>query len=117
MTIGHQYLDQIPDSLRAAVFGNVGSIIACRAGAADAPILAEQIGLGGADALLDLPNYTAWARLLRNGAPTSPLRLDLYEVPPARRQSAHRLVNASRARFGRPRAEVEARIRKFLGGA
>ena len=28
LTIGHQYLDQLPDQLRAAVFGNAGSIIA-----------------------------------------------------------------------------------------
>ena len=77
LTIGHQCLDQLPDRLRAAVFGNVGSLITCRAGAADAPILAEQIGLGGPDALLDLSNFTAWARLLRNGGPSSPIYLDL----------------------------------------
>ncbi len=115
LTVGHQYLDQLPDPLRAAVFGNVGSMIACRAGAADAPILAEQIGLGGTDALLDLPNFTAWARLLRGGSPTSPIRLDLHDAPRARRSSPHRLIATSRMRFGRPRAEVEARIRKFLG--
>ena len=115
LTIGHQYLEQVPDRLRAAVFGNVGSVIACRAGAADAPILAEQIGLGGADALLDLPNFCAWARLLRRGVPSSPIRLDLYNASPSRRQSAHRLISTSRMRFGRPRAEVEARIRQFLG--
>jgi hypothetical protein len=116
LTIGHQYLDQLPDKLRGAVFGNAGSIIACRPGAIDAPILAEQIGLGGSDALLDLPNFTAWARLLHAGAPTSPIRLDLYDAPRARRPDAHRLVSTSRMRFGRPRAEVEARISKFLGG-
>src|SRR5437016_7783276 len=44
LTIGHQYLEQLPHQLRAAVFGNVGSIIACRTGATDSPILAEQIG-------------------------------------------------------------------------
>jgi hypothetical protein len=115
LTIGHQYLDQLPDQLRAAVFGNAGSIVACRTGAADAPILAEQIGLGGPDALLDLPNFTAWARLLRNGAPTSPIRLDLHDAPRQRRQDAHRLIDTSRMRFGRPRAEVEARISRFLG--
>src|SRR5438045_8286491 len=54
LTIAHQYLDQLPDRLRSAVFGNVGVVVACRTGATDAPILAEQIGLGGADALLDL---------------------------------------------------------------
>ena len=115
LTIGHQYLEQIPDRLRAAVFGNAGSIIACRAGAEDAAILSRQIGLGGPDALLDLANFTAWARLLRGGAPTSPIRLDLYDAPRARRQDTHRLVNTSRLRFGRPRAEVEARISRFLG--
>jgi hypothetical protein len=115
LTIGHQYLEQIPDRLRAAVFGNAGSIIACRAGAEDAAILSRQIGLGGPDALLDLANFTAWARLLRGGVPSSPIRLDLYDAPRARRQDAHRLVNTSRLRFGRPRAEVEARISRFLG--
>ncbi len=116
LTIGHQYLDQIPDRLRSAVFGNAGSIIACRAGAEDATILSRQIGLGGPDALLDLPNFTAWARLLRNATPTSPIRLDLFDAPPVRRQDVHRLIDTSRMRFGRPRAEVERRITKFLEG-
>jgi hypothetical protein len=115
LTTSHQFLAQVPDKLRAAVFGNVGSIIACRTGVEDAPILADQIGLGSPNALLDLPNFTAWARLLHRGAPTSPIRLDLYEPPRARRQSPHRLINTSRMRFGRPRGEVEGRIRRFLG--
>jgi type IV secretory pathway TraG/TraD family ATPase VirD4 len=114
LTVGHQYLSQVPDRLRAAVFGNVGSLVACRVGADDAPILAEQIGLPGPLALLDLPNFVAWAKLLRRGAPTSPIRLDLYDAPPVRRPSAHRLVETSRSRFGRPRAEIEARIERFL---
>ncbi len=115
LTIGHQYLDQLPERLRAAVFGNVGSFVACRPGAADAPALAEQIGLGRPDALLDLPNFAAWARLLKNGVPTSPIRLTLNDAPRPRRQSTHRLIATSRMRFGRPRSEIEARIRKFLG--
>ena len=117
LTIGHQYLEQLPDDLRAAVFGNVGSIVACRIGATDAAIVGEQIGLAAGSALLDLPNFTAWARLLRRGAPTSPLRLDLADAPDARHQSSHRLIKTSRMRFGRPRREVEDRITKFLGMA
>jgi hypothetical protein len=114
LTVAHQYLEQLPERLRAAVFGNVGSMLACRTGAADAPILAEQIGLGGDDALLDLPNFAAWARLLKRGVPTSPLRLDLSPTPTTRRSSPHRLINTSRKRFGRPRKKVEERIRAFL---
>src|SRR5205814_166240 len=114
LTIAHQYLDQLPDELRAAVFGNVGSMLACRTGASDAPILAEQIGLGGADALLDLRNFTGWARLLRGGVSTSPIRLDLYDAPRPSRHDARRLIETSRRRFGRPRQEIEERIGRFL---
>jgi hypothetical protein len=113
LTLAHQYLDQLPDRLRASVFGNTGSIVSCRTGASDAPILADQIGLGGPGALLDLPNFSAWARLLSNGVPTSPIRLAL---PPVLnyRPSAERYIKLSRERFGRPRLEVERRIEKFL---
>jgi hypothetical protein len=114
LTIAHQYLNQLSDELRSAVFGNVGSMLACRTGAADAPILAEQIGPGGDDALLDLPNFAAWARLLKRGVPTSPLRLDLSPAPLSRRSSAHRLIATSAMRFGRPRAQIEERVRRFL---
>ncbi|WP_292534007.1 hypothetical protein [Methylocystis sp.] len=116
LTLAHQYLDQLPLPLRAAIFGNAGSIIACRTGASDAPILAEQIGLGGDDALLDLRNFSAWTRLLRNGAPTSPIPFHLYPAPRPLRPSAHRLIDTNRSRFGRDRTEVEKKIRRFLAG-
>jgi len=116
MTLAHQYLNQLPDQLRSAVFGNAGSIVACRSGAEDAAILAAQIGLNNPDALLDSRNFAAWARLLHGGAPTSPIPFDLYDTPRPRRPDAHRLIATSRQRFGRPRQQVEARIRRFLAG-
>jgi hypothetical protein len=114
LTVANQYLDQLPDQLRAAVFGNVGSLLACRTGATDAPIIAEQLGLGTADALLDLSNFAAWARILAGGVPTSPMRLDLSPAPRPRRPDARRLISTNRSRCGKPRAEVEARISRFL---
>lgn len=89
-------------------------MLACRTGATDAPLIAGQIGLGGADALLDLPNHTAWGRLLADGVPTSPLRVNLYDAASPRRPDASRVIDISRRRFGRPRAEVEERIGRFL---
>jgi hypothetical protein len=114
LTIAHQYLDQVPERLRAAVFGNVGSLIACRTGVTDAAILTEQIGLGVPDALLDLPNFTAWSRLLLGGVPSSPTRFKLHDAPIAPYPDPHRRIEASARRFGRPRAQVEQRIRDFL---
>jgi hypothetical protein len=89
-------------------------MIACRSGADDAPILARQIGLQSPNAILDLANFAAWARLLRHGSPTSPLRLDLYGAPRPLRSSTHRFVATSCMRFGRPREEIEDRITRFL---
>ena len=79
---------------------------------ADVP--SAQIGLGGADALLALPNHTAWARLLSNGVPTSPIRLSLYDAPRAHPPNARPMIEISRDRFGRPRTKIEKRIRRFL---
>jgi hypothetical protein len=116
LTLAHQYLEQLPDPLHAAVFGNAGSVIACRCGAEDAAFLAAQAGLHGADALLDLPNFSGWARLLKDGVPTSPIRFDFFGAPQERRPDAHRLISTSRLRFGRPRQHVETRVRRFLSG-
>ena len=113
LTIAHQYLDQLPEALRNAVFGNVGSMLSCRVGASDADALAAEIGLGNANALIDLPNFSAWARLLCNGVPTSPIRMNLYSAPRSR-NTAKGHIELSRQRFGRPRSEIENRIEKFL---
>ena len=114
LTIGHQYLDQIPDDLRAAVFGNVGSIMACRIGATDAPLSPSRSASAGPMPSSIFRTSPPGRGCSAAGAPTSPLRLDLFDAPRPRRQSAHRLIRTSRMRFGRPRAEVEARISKFL---
>ncbi|MCC0014266.1 MAG: type IV secretion system DNA-binding domain-containing protein [Rhodobiaceae bacterium] len=114
LTLGHQYLDQLPDNLRSAIFGNAGSILACRTGATDAPLLAREIGLQSGEAILDLPNFAAWARLLHDGIPTSPIRINLFDAPQPYRNNADRLIALSRDRFGRDRTGIEEKIARFL---
>jgi type IV secretory pathway TraG/TraD family ATPase VirD4 len=114
LTIGHQYLDQLPLSLRSAVFGNVGSMIACRPGASDAGPIAEQLGVKNPEALLDLPNFEAWAKIMHEGCPIPRLSLKLNTLPAPRRENTSPLVELSRARFGTARAEIEARVARFL---
>jgi hypothetical protein len=52
---------QLPDLLRQAVIGNVGSILAFRIGAEDAQTLHRELGTD-AQALLDTPDYHAWLK-------------------------------------------------------
>lgn len=114
LTLGHQYLAQLPESLRHAVLGNTGSFVAFRLGVEDAPLLAAHLGIDNPEALTDLPNFTAWARTLHNGTPTSAHRIDLYAPPRPLHGSAPKLIANSRVRFGRPRQAIEEKIRRFL---
>ncbi len=80
-TLGHQYTAQLSEPLQAAVFGNVGTVISFRVGAADADVLAQEFypTFRPAD-LMSLPNYRMCVRLLVNGMPTEPFTAET--LPP-----------------------------------
>lgn len=63
LTMAHQYVQQIPDKVLRAVFGNVGTIMALRVGAVDTQILEPLFAptFGHRD-LTCLPNYRAYVR-------------------------------------------------------
>jgi hypothetical protein len=42
LTIAHQYIEQMSDEVRAAVFGNVGTMVTFRVGAYDAEVLEKE---------------------------------------------------------------------------
>ena len=65
----NQFLSQIPELIRYAIIGNVGTIIAFRIGAFDAPILSSELGISK-DALINLPNFEARVKRIAYGSPT-----------------------------------------------
>lgn len=114
LTLSHQFLGQLPLTLRSAVLGNTGNVIAFRLGAEDAPLMAAHIGLANPNALMDLPNYATWSRFLTGGGPTGPIHLETFPPPAPRHGRTRRLIENSRVRFGRDRRAVEDRIGRFL---
>ncbi len=113
LTLAHQYLDQLPDRLREAVFGNVGSMIAFRVGSEDALQIARQLDLKNPSALKELANYSAWTSLLEDGAPSESFRMSCFDAPEPFHTRANRLKKHSRIRFGRDRKFVEDKIQRF----
>ena len=113
LTLAHQYLDQLPDTLRDAVFGNVGSMIAFRTGAQDAPQIARQLDVATPAQLRDLHNFAAWASILSDGVPTEAFRLDAYEPQPPLHGRTQHLMRHSAIRFGRSREAIEKHIVDF----
>ena len=115
LTLCHQYLGQIGEGLRQAVLANAGSLIVFRCGTEDAQVLGPEFGFDNPQALADTANFTAWAKLIRDGMPGDPmlLRTDTPEFPHGGRSVA--VISRTRARHTRPRALVERNIRRALG--
>lgn len=85
LTVAHQYLAQLTETTAEAVWGNVGSVVAFQVGSDDADMLARQLGKFAGQVtpehLAGLPKYTAYARLLVDGMPTSPF--SMRTLPPS----------------------------------
>lgn len=102
LTLAHQYLAQLDEATSAAVFGNVGTLIAFQVGPQDAETLAEQLAgdLLPAD-LIGLPKHQAYARLLIDGQPSRPFSMcTLPPVVPGSDRS-HIVRAVSRRRYAR----------------
>jgi len=110
LTLSHQFLGQLPEGLKAAVLGNAGSVVSFRVGAEDAAEVAMHLGIGNPDTLQSLPNFKAYARLLKDGAPTSPTYMEMDPPPAASGVNVERLRANASAKFGTPRAKVKARL-------
>jgi hypothetical protein len=118
LVIAHQYLDQLPDSIRQSVFGNCGNLIAFRVGQRDARILEDEFG-GEVKSgnLVSLSRFEFYARLLEHGKP--PLPFLGRTLPPIQAVGAGEraaIIRHSRERYGRPRRDVEAKVTRMLGG-
>jgi len=111
LTIAHQYIAQLDERIRDAVFGNVGSLAAFRVGPEDSQFLEHQFSpVFDASDLMNIENRNAYIRILANGTPPKPFdmaTLPPEEVDPARVQE---LMEHSYQLYARSREEVEREI-------
>jgi len=71
--LANQYIEQLDDKIRAAIFGNVGTLIAFRVGARDAEYLNQEFApVFGKDDLINLPKYSMYLKLMIDGATSQP---------------------------------------------
>lgn len=119
LNLTHQFIQQLDDKIKEAVFGNVGTVVSYRIGVDDAEYLAQQFEPVFSEYdLLNLERFTTAIRLLAQGTPQRPFSLTVLPPPrggdPLNRDAIRQL---SRQRYGRPKAEVEAEVmRRFALG-
>jgi len=115
LVIAHQFIAQLSEKIRDAVFGNVGSIIAMRVGPQDAEFLGKQFAPVFKEGdLMNLDNFNACVRILIQGETVPAFNIRTVRGEPGNRAWANELRELSRAKYGRPREEVEMEILKRL---
>lgn len=111
LTIAHQFIAQIAEDIRDAVFGNVGSIVSFRVGAEDAETLEKQFApVFGAHDLMNIENYNAYVRMLANGTPAKPFNIKTYPLSGGDEAKIARLIRDSYEKYGQARVKVETQI-------
>jgi hypothetical protein len=112
LIVANQFIGQLSDSIKDAVFGNVGTIISFRCGPEDADFLVKQFAPSfDSHDLVNLQLGNAVARLLVGGLPSQPF--SMATLPPLQLSSPElglAVKQLSAAKFGRPRALVEADV-------
>lgn len=73
LVLAHQHLSQLDHAIRDAVFGNAGTVVSFRVGAADAAYLAREFApVFGAEDLISLPRFHVYVRLQIAGEVSRP---------------------------------------------
>ncbi len=115
LIIAHQFIAQLDEGIKNAVFGNVGSMASFRISFEDAQFVEKKfLPTFSADDLMRIPNRNAYLQMIGNGKPLDPfniatLPLDFFakEYPAS---MAEKIKQLSYHKYGRPREEVENEI-------
>ncbi len=131
LTIAHQYISQITKlggggkgkqedtTIRDAVFGNVGSMMCFKIGAADAEYMAKEfLPVFSEQDLVNIANYQAYIKLNINNATSRAFSMaTVYDGKKGNPQAAEAFRQLSRLKFARDKDFVEKEIFRRVGGA
>ncbi|MBU1038615.1 DUF87 domain-containing protein [Patescibacteria group bacterium] len=116
ITIAHQYIEQLGDVVKAAVFGNVGTMITFRVGAEDAEFLEKEFGPTFTEEdLVGLPKYHIYLKLMIDGITSE--SFSAVTLPPVATKNKNRekIIKVSRERYSKTRQQVEEKILRWAG--
>lgn len=115
LIIAHQYVEQMSEAVRAAVFGNVGSMIIYRVGSYDAQVFEKELAPAfNAEDIVNLGKYQMYLRLMINGVGSKPFSgTGMAPIKESHRSFTKEIIESSRSQFAAPRAQVEENIRAW----
>jgi CxxC-x17-CxxC domain-containing protein len=115
LILAHQYIAQMDETVRDAVFGNVGTMVIFRVGAYDAEILEKEFSPDfTAQDIVNLGFASIYLKLMINGVASVPFSaLTLPPIPMPERFYVDDIIKYSRQTYASPKEEVEKRIAEW----
>jgi hypothetical protein len=111
LILAHQFIAQLEENIKDAVFGNVGSMSAFRVGADDAEALESQFApVFSASDLMNTDNLNAYLRLMVNGKPARPFNIRIPRWSNGNKEQVEKLKEMSYLKYGKSREEVERMV-------
>ncbi|PSO44424.1 MAG: hypothetical protein BRC22_02575 [Parcubacteria group bacterium QH_9_35_7] len=116
LIMAHQYIAQLSEEVRDAVFGNVGTMVSFRVGAADAEFLEQEFSpVFTQQDLVNLSKYHIFLKLMIDGVASQPF--SAVTLPPIGSPTdvEEKVIRVSRERYSRKRKDVVKKIAKWSG--
>ncbi|MBQ68541.1 hypothetical protein CL689_00560 [Candidatus Saccharibacteria bacterium] len=111
LTVANQYISQMTDTVRDAVFGNVGTMISFRVSADDAPMLAKQFEPQfESQDLLQMHNRHFIINMVINGEKAPAFSATTLTLPSEQIDNTGRIIENTRRHYSRSRSDVEQEI-------
>ncbi len=116
LIMAHQYMEQLTDPVKAAVFGNVGTMATFRVGATDAEELVKEFTPTFTEEdILNLPKFEMYLKLMIDGIASNPF--SARGLPPLlesdKTGNTEKVIKVSRERYAKPRQLIEEKINKW----
>ncbi len=115
LTVAHQYIEQMSEEVRAAVFGNVGTMVSFRVGAFDAEVLEKEFAPEFTmEDMVNLGRFQIYLKLMIDGVSSPPFSAStLPQIEKPIISYAKEIIEYSRAHYAKPRSIVEDEIREW----
>lgn len=116
LIMAHQYITQLSEEVRDAVFGNVGTMITFRVGSPDAVFMENEfMPRFTPEDIINLPKASIYLKLMIDGVASQPF--SAMTLPPIAQHtgSLQRVVEQSRERYAGSRQMIEERVAVWSG--
>lgn len=118
LTVANQFIGQMEEEVKNAVFGNVGTLITFRVGVTDANYLQHEFSptFNEID-LINIDKYNAYVKTIVHNEPVKPFSVDMAKDMSTVRaeqnqEVAKAIIQLSRLKYGQARELIEAEIQE-----